>query len=124
MTDWVIPRKWLPSPTYAERCKAKWHAVYPQAPNIRPPAVCLGSLSADLQRRLDPVFPEAGVLELQDAIVYGEPGWIFTKEGYLLPDHSWYGRHIDEMQVPALLPEAKLREGVCLSLLSDFAVGN
>jgi len=129
MTDWVTPRKWLPSRTYAEQYKAKWHAVYPQGPCTRAPAVCLGSLSADLQRRLDPVFPEAGVLELQNAVVYGEPGWIITKEGYLLPDHSWYGRHVNEMSVPAWLPvanwpEAKWLEGVCLSLASDFAVGS
>ena len=116
------PGKWLPSSTYAERHEAEWHAVYPQMPNTRRSPVYCGALAADLQRNLDPLFPEAGVLQLDEALLYGEAGWVFASEGYLLPDHSWYGRHVDEMKIPACLPRAKRLNGVCLSLASDFAV--
>ncbi|MGA7932142.1 MAG: glycosyltransferase family 61 protein [Kovacikia sp.] len=117
--------KWLTSPEYAKKFNAKWHKVYEQMPNKRPPVVYYGALMADLQRRLDPEFPEAGVLELTNALLYGEAGWIFSEEGYLLPDHSWYGQHVNEMKtVPRFLPRGRRLEGVCLSLASDFAVGS
>jgi len=118
--------KWLTSPEYAEKFNAKWHKVYEPTPNSRPPVVYCGTLVADLQRRIDPEFPEAGVLELTNALIYGKAGWIFSKEGYLLPDHSWYGRHVNEMRaVPRFLPRGKRRlEGVCLSIASDFAFNN
>lgn len=117
--------KWLTSTEYAKRFKAKWHKVYEQMPIKLPPPVYYGALVADMQRRLDTEFPEAGVVELNSALLYGEAGWIFSKEGYLLPDHSWYGRHVNEVKtVPKFLPRAKTLKGVCLSLSSDFAVGN
>jgi hypothetical protein len=116
--------KWLTSSEYARKCNAKWHKVYEQMLNERPPVIYYGTLVADLKRRLDSKFPEIGVLELTNALVYGEAGWIFSDEGYFLPDHSWYGQHINEIKkVPRFLPKGKHIEGVCLSLASDFAVG-
>jgi len=115
--------KWYTSPQYAIKFNAKWYKVYKQMPIRLPPPVYYGSIVADLQRRLDPEFPEAGVLELSSALLYGKAGWIFSKEGYLLPDHTWYGRHVNEMRrVPRFLARGKRIGGVCLSLASDFAV--
>ena len=117
--------KWLTSPEYAKKFDENWHRAYEQMPNIRPPVVYHGTLVADLQKRLDPVFPEMGVLELTNARLYGQAGWVFSKEGYLLPDHSWYGQHVNEMPpVPRFLPKGQRLEGVCMSLASDFALGN
>ncbi|MGA2504909.1 MAG: glycosyltransferase family 61 protein [Anaerolineales bacterium] len=113
--------KWLNSPEYAKIFNAKWHKVFEQMPTKHSPVVYYGALMADLQRRLDTEFPELGVLELNNALLYGKSGWIFSKEGYLLPDHSWYGKHVDEIKkVPRFLPKGKHVEGVCLSLVSDF----
>jgi len=115
--------KYLTSPLYAKKFNAKWHKVYEQMPSKRSPPIYYGTLVVDLQRRLDSEFPEAGVLELNNALLYRKDGWIFSKEGYLLPDHSWYGRYVNEMMnVPKFLPRGKRLEGVCLSLASDFAV--
>jgi hypothetical protein len=116
--------KWLTSPEYAKKFNVKWHKVYEQTPIRRLPPVYYGELDIDLQRKLDTEFPEMGVLELTNALLYGEAGWIFSEEGYLLPDHSWYGQHVNELKkVPRFLPKGKHIEGVCLSLASDFAVG-
>lgn len=115
--------KWLTSPEYAKQFNAKWHKVYERTPNNRPPVVYYGSLVADLQSKLDSEFPEIGLLELNNALLYGKHGWIFSQEGYLLPDHSWYGRHVNEMgKIPRFLPGGKHLKGVCLSLASDFSV--
>ncbi len=116
--------KWMSSPEYARKFPSQWHKIYARIPNQRPPVVYHGSLRADVVGRLDSEFPETGVLELHNALIYGYHGWIFSQEGYLLPDHSWYGRHINEMRkVPRFLPRGKRLKGVCLSLASDFAVG-
>lgn len=115
--------RWLPSPAYAERFDAPWQQLYEPMPNQRSPAVQYGSIHVDLHSRLDPEFPAAGVLVLQGARLYGQSGWLFSKEGYLLPDHSWYGRHVNEMaEIPRFLPRGDTIAGVGLSLASDFAV--
>jgi hypothetical protein len=117
--------QWLASPAYAERFHAPWHQIYGTMPNRRSPAVQYGPSQVDLQSRLDPEFPATGVLLLQGARLYGQSGWLFSKEGYLLPDHSWYGRHVDEMtEIPRFLPHGDAIAGVGLSLVSDFAVKN
>ncbi|HEY9641848.1 MAG TPA: glycosyltransferase family 61 protein [Coleofasciculaceae cyanobacterium] len=115
--------KWLTSPLYAEKFNAKWHKVYERMPNKRPPPIYYGALVAEnLQARVDNELPETGVLELNNARLYGDSAWIFSKEGYLLADHSWYGRHVNEMRnVPRFLPKGRRLEGVCLTLVSDFA---
>jgi hypothetical protein len=116
--------KWLSSPEYARRFSCQWYKVYEKMPNHRPALVYHGSLRVDVAGRLDSEFPETGVLELNNALLYGCHGWIFSREGYLLSDHSWYGRHVNEMRkVPNFLPKGKRLSGVCLSLASDFAVG-
>lgn len=116
---------WFTSPVYAGRSKAVWHNVHDRMPNHRAPIVHHGALVANLREMLDPEFPEMGVLEIPNALLYGLAGWVFSEEGYLLPDHSWYGMHVHEMKsVPRFLPQGKRIKGVCLSLASDFAVGN
>lgn len=122
--DWVVPTEWLPSDEFAKRRKADWYCVYPESSNTRPPPICYGALTADLQRRLDADVPQRGVLELPNALLFGEAGWVFSRDGHLLPDHSWYGRHVDEMRIPRRLPRARRLKGVCLSLASDFSVGS
>jgi capsular polysaccharide biosynthesis protein len=120
----ITPRNWLASPIYAQRFGARWHAVERAAAIERAPPVFHGSLRADLLRRLDPAFPELGVLELEQPLLYGDAGWVFGREATLLPDHSWYVGHADEMKIPARLPAGERLAGVCLSLATDFGVGS
>ncbi len=119
------PSKWLSSPLYAERFNAKWHKVYEKVPTEHLPPTFYGSCVTDLQRRLDSEFPEMGVLELECAYLYGQQGWVFSKEGYFLPDHSWYSQHVEEIKrIPRYLKIDKYLKGNCLTLASDFAVEN
>jgi capsular polysaccharide biosynthesis protein len=117
-----VPSKWLSSPEYALKFNAIWHRVYAAMPNTRTSPTYYGSLKIDLQSRLDSEFPEAGVLELNGALLLGRVGWVFSQEGYLLPDHSWYCRHVNEMKVPKVLPRGRYLKGVCLSLASDHSI--
>jgi capsular polysaccharide biosynthesis protein len=77
----------------------------------------------DLTARLDSEFPEMGVLEIENTLLCGRDGFIITKEGFLLSDHSWFGCHTNEIEtLPRLLPKGKKIKGTVLSLASDFAV--
>jgi hypothetical protein len=117
--------KWFTSSGYADKFNAKWHKVYERTPIKRLPPVYYGKLDINLQRKLDSEFPEMGVLELKNALLYGEAGWILGEEGHFLPEHSWYGQHVNEIKTfPRFLAKGKRIEGVCLSLASDFAVGS
>lgn len=119
------PSKWLSSVQYAKKFDANWYKVYEKVPVENFPPTFYGSTLADLQRRLDSEFPEAGVLELERAYLYGQQGWIFSKEGYFLPDHSWYSQHVDEIKhIPRYLKIDKYLKGTCLTLASDFATGS
>ncbi|MFH0756862.1 MAG: glycosyltransferase family 61 protein, partial [Bacteroidota bacterium] len=68
--------------------------------------------------------PEMGLLELNYGIIAGPNGWIFTREGYLLPQYSWYGSHPEEMDPPAETHELRKIDGTCLSLTSDWSTVN
>lgn len=115
----------MDSPTYAERFEAKWHRVYKQSSGRYPPPTYYGSIAADLQEKLDEEFPESGVLEIKDAFLYGVHGRIFSKEPYFLSDHSWFGRHVEEIkEPPKRLTKDKHLDGVCLSLASEAAGRN
>ena len=121
--------KWLPSKVYAEKFDAKWHRVYEKITIEHLPPTFYGSGVANLQGKLDNEFPETGLLELESALLFGQQGWIFSKEGYFLPDHSWYSQHVTEITKVKSLPRPKYWKsstkylgGICLTLCSDFAV--
>ena len=119
-----LPVKWLPSRQAAEQGMGRWHEVYPTSPNVRRPHVCHGAIQIDLRARVDPVFPEAGVLELERPLLEGINGRVFGGDGTLLPDHTWYGRNVQEMECSAERPLGGRVPGVSLSLGSDFAHKN
>lgn len=75
-------------------------------------------------RYLDPRIPDLGVLELSQPLVYGKHGYIFSHDGFLLPEHSWYGTKITNMHLPQHLPTGTSLPGTSLSLASDFAGGS
>ena len=102
----------------------RWHEVYPASPNVRRPHACHGAISIDLRTLIEPVFPEAGVLEIERPLLQGIDGWVFAADGRLLPDHSWYGRNVHEMKAVAARPSGDRVPGVCMSLGSDFAHKN
>jgi capsular polysaccharide biosynthesis protein len=123
--EWDASYAWMHSHDYAARHGATWHKVADRTPAVRPRPQVFGDETVDIQRRLDGFFPEAGVLDLQGALLYDRAGWVFSREGHLLPDHSWYTQHVDEIAaVPRRPPVARRLEGTTLSLASDFGVGS
>ena len=123
-TTMVVPRRWLTSQEYARRFSARWYQVYGRTLIKRNPPICYGRRVADFQQRLDPEFPDLGILELEKAYLVGPHGWVVSREGYLLPDHSWYGAHVAEMKIPKGPFRVVRLNGVCLSLASDWASSN
>jgi hypothetical protein len=94
----VVPRTTIGSQEYARRYSGRWHTAYPAAGRVsRRPPIQYGSRIADFDSPVDPV-PELGVLELPRGNVVGVEGWIVSREGDLLPEHTWYGTHTAEME--------------------------
>lgn len=112
---------WLPSRTYADRGGARLHVVHPAREEMPPPPVLVGDLRIDMLRHLNPHTPDLGVLELSQPLVYGKHGWVFSRDGFLLPEQSWYGRDVERMPLPERLPDGAVLPGTTLSLASDFA---
>jgi capsular polysaccharide biosynthesis protein len=114
----------ISSKAYARRFNAKWHPIYSafRAPSQKPNHY--GDYDLDLVSLLDTTIPEVGVLEVQDVILYGKAGWIITKSGHHLTDHSWY-RGYKPPDVPPLdIQKIRTIPGKCLYLSSDFAINN
>lgn len=120
----ATPVRWLSSPLAARRGLGRWRGVYPSVANVRAPHACHGSIPLDLRDLLDPVMPEAGVLELDRPFLQGIGGQVFAADGTLLPDHSWYGRHVDELGWAAPMGNGEPVPGVSISLASDFGHKN
>jgi hypothetical protein len=101
---------------------AQWLSAWPATRLELPPAIEYGHLRADFRSKLDERIPELGVLRLQRGCVLGIHGWIFSQAGDLLPEHSWYGMHVDELreQFPDRPRPIRREEGVVASLVSDF----
>lgn len=105
----------------------RWTAVYrssiPQWPTPRHWA----GPSIDFSLRLPRAVPEVGVLEVSEATVHGNDGWIETSTGSVLESHTWYGKHLaDECGDVALRPRAPAGSqihlsGTTLTLLTDWA---
>jgi hypothetical protein len=116
----VVPRRWLTSQEYARRFSARWHQVYGQTSIERNPPVCHGRRVADFEWMLESAFPDFGVLELNKGYLVGPHGWVVSRDGYLLPDHSWHGVHIADTRIPKRIYSCVRLKGVCLSLASDW----
>jgi hypothetical protein len=120
----VSPRRWLTSQEYARRFSGRWHQVYGRTTVERKAPIRYGRRVADFDRMLDPVFPDFGVLELDEGYLVGPNGWVVSREGYLLPDHSWDGAHVMDKKIPKRSYRIVRLKGVCLSLASDSALSN
>lgn len=120
----LLSERFLPSKDYAESFSGRWHEVLPPVAPQRSAPIRHGRRAVDLASMLEPV-PALGVLELQEASILGPNGWIISREGHLLPQHSWYGvKHVDEMRIPKRPIDVAQLRGVCLSLASDWASVN
>lgn len=112
---------WMRTRDFAAGGGARLHVVYPAREQMPPPPAFVGSLRVDLLGRIDPHLPDLGVLEISGALVLGKHGWIVSRDGFLLPEQSWYGRDVERMRLPARLPTGTVLPGTSLSLASDFA---
>jgi hypothetical protein len=94
----------MASPVYAKKYGAKWHKIFDKKENVRLAPIFLGKRRVDLTARLETEFPEMGVIEIENTLLFGRDGFIITKEGFLLSDHSWFGYHTNEIKtLPRLL---------------------
>lgn len=119
------PPRHLGSREYAERFGADWYPAYPKTPVDWPEPVCLSRERVDLQARLDPEFPEMGVLRLANARIDCPSGRIFGRNGIFLRDSSWFGHHVEEVQQwPGREGPSRRLEGLTLSLASEFVPGS
>ncbi|PSN18516.1 hypothetical protein C7271_12105 [filamentous cyanobacterium CCP5] len=126
--------KWMKSREYAAKFDAEWYQAHSEVLNNIQPPKCLSKYSpVDLRREITQNIPETGVLKVHDALIFGGTGRIFSPEGYLLPDHSWYRNHVQAMkEVPGslwqlagrFLPIHSRLSGTSLLLHTDFAVGS
>lgn len=105
----------------------RWTAVYRSSiPHWPTPRHWAGP-SIDFSLRLPRAVPEVGVLEVSEATVHGNDGWIETSTGSVLESHTWYGKHLaDECGDVALRPRAPAGSqihlsGTTLTLLTDWA---
>lgn len=69
-------------------------------------------------------FPEMGVLELKNASVCGRNGWVMNREGYWIPELSWYGSNFNELSFSTEKHKLKKIKGSCLSICSDWSDTN
>lgn len=123
-TEMVVPRSRLTSQEYARRFSGRWYQVYGRTTVERKAPICYGRRVADFEWMLDPAFPDFGVLELAKGYLVGPHGWVVSREGHLLPEHSWDGAHVTDMKIPNRSYRVVRLKGVCLSLASDWAASN
>ena len=122
------PRKWMSSKAYAEQFGAKWHPVYKHTAIEKKIPTYYGDTPQEyrtsFESQLCQAYPELGVLELSQGSLIGSDGWIVSREGYLLPEHSWHGLNVDKIKVPQNLTKAKRSSLVYLSLASTWSYTN
>jgi hypothetical protein len=117
---WLCLDGWLTSQEYARRFSARWHQVYGGTRIELKPPIRYGQHVADFEWMLESAFPDFGVLELNEGYLVGPNGRVVSRDGYLLPDHSWHGVHIADTRIPKRIYRIVRLKGVCLSLASDW----
>lgn len=134
---WLLKTpKFLTSKLYASAYNCNWYMVHEHDPHLTPsPRTNFGSLEIDNLLGWDSAefdkahseyreyCNEAGILKLNNALVYGSCGWIISPEGYLLLDSSLL-RHSNIgakqlIKLPKILPKGRRLEGTCLTIVTD-----
>ncbi len=104
-----------------------WREVHPAWRAAWPAQLPSGELPACLRDRLTHSLPARGVLELRDAVVLGDHGWVFTAEGRVVVDTSAFADAepwMPRMRRPLLSAGATRLRGRTLSLLSNWSSTN
>lgn len=118
------PKRFLASKEYASKFKVSWRKVYDTCKVDLPCPFSYGQLTADFGKTLCATFPELGMLEVPDGQLVGTHGWVVGKEAYWLPEHSWHGLDISNINVPKNLSIPEKVKGVVLNLASDWSSNN
>lgn len=119
------PSNYILSSDYERHYGHSWHCVYNETPVQKSTLRYFGSIEIDLTKKLDHAFPALGVLELDAPLVFRKSGWIFDKNRTFLPEFSWFGKHLKEIEhFPRFLPRGRRLQGTAVSLASDFAIGS
>jgi len=124
-SDTFTPQgRFIGSAEYAARNGALWNIAVPAHRNSFAPHTRFGALHVDLASKIDRLVPDAGTLEAERLFVVGRHGTVCAYDGTVLPDHSWYRGHADQMNVPMTPHEVRRLPGRCLSIASDFSSRN
>jgi hypothetical protein len=110
------------TPDYAET-GGRWLEAFPPHP-IAPDRAIRYGRTPDFLAKLDAVVPALGAIESSSLFVAGENGTICTSGGTILPDHSWYSGHQDQMPVARDVHQVRHLPGRAVSLASDWAYGS
>lgn len=117
----ITRNKWMHSIDYSKRFGKTWYKVFEPETVSWPLPQTTGNLKLNLIKMLDTKWPEAGVLEIDDPLVFGESGWLFSKEGYFLPELSWFGSHVHEIKnLPLFCARGQRLMGTTVTLATDF----
>lgn len=114
---------WRTCGEYSREFDGTWYLSC--APSSGPALVPanIGRRSINLERSLCRNFPSLGVLRIPEGRVLGSDGWVFGRENILLPELSWYGRNVTEIDLPKTSRVQKLK-GSCLSIATNWMRSN
>jgi hypothetical protein len=100
-----------------------WSETSPAENRTRTPPRRFGALAVDFGEMVEPI-PALGVYALPAGRATSASGWCFSASGVVVRETTWYGRTLDPSALPAYFETAKRLNGTCLSLVSEFAIGN
>lgn len=104
-----------------------WRSVYPAWQAKWPEYLPSGPLPAAFRERLSHKLPAKGVLQLRNASVIGDHGWVFTDRGTRVDDTTNYVNDptwAPRVHLPLLQTKARRLPGRTLSLLTNWGSTN
>ncbi|MDQ7250230.1 glycosyltransferase family 61 protein [Dongia sedimenti] len=118
------PKRLCDNATWARTHPEAWTKVIDREVPNRRPAVKFGTIDADFESMLPAAFPEMGLVTLAHGRIIGPHGWLVSADGSLLHENSWYGAEYPTKPWKIAYGKRRAVKGTCLSLASDFAIGN
>ena len=100
-----------------------WYETFPAETRTRTPPRRFGMIDVDFGEMVEPI-PALGVYALPAGRAMGQSSWCFSAGGAIVRETTWYGSTLDGAALPGSFEAAKRLPGTCLSLISEFAIGN
>lgn len=95
-----------------------------KAKYVWPPAERFGGTRLELAKQFSRTMPALGVVTLAGGAVHGPDGWVHDRAGVFLPELSWYGDNLKQIEASETVPPksewAHVLEGRCLTLGTNW----